>query len=367
MPTLAAQKRVCDKNQTTMKKDETKLTGLYPLLFESNFHATVWGGNHLKPMKGLAADDEPVGESWEVSAVPSSKSVVSNGPLAGQDLATLTREYGPRLTGEAVSKQYGEQFPILVKFIDAAKDLSIQVHPDDTLARQRHDTFGKTEMWYVIKSAPGAKLYSGFRAPITKEEYCRRIEEGSICDVLAAHAVKPGDVFFIPAGRVHAICGGILLAEVQQSSDVTYRIFDYNRPGLDGKPRQLHTELAKDAIDYRVYDDYCTRYEHCLNAPVPIVVNKYFVVNLLEVNIATPRALRAYDSFVIYVCVEGDCIIRVNSRDVEGEVQPVVDTIELAEGYSCLVPACVADLEVTPHNANGTSKLLEVYIDNRKD
>ncbi len=350
-----------------MKQDEAKRTGLYPLLFENNFHATVWGGNHLKPLKRLAADDEPVGESWEVSAVPGSQSVVSNGPLAGKGLATLMREYGPRLVGEAVCKQYGEQFPLLVKFIDAAKDLSIQVHPDDTLARQRHNTFGKTEMWYVIKSEPGARLYSGFKTPITKEEYVRRIEEGTICDVLASHTVKPGDVFFIPAGRVHTICGGILLAEIQQSSDITYRIFDYNRPGLDGKPRQLHTEQAMDAIDYRVYDNYCTRYEHRRNAPVPVVESKYFVVNLLEIDTATPRTLRPYDSFVIYVCMEGNCTIRVKAQDAEGEACPAVDTIELSEGYSCLVPACVADLEVTPHNANSTSKLLEVYIDNRTD
>ena len=356
---LSHEKRLCDNNNPiTMNKDNTKPEELYPLLFENNFHTTVWGGTHLKPMKKLAADDEPVGESWEISAVPSSKSIVSNGPLAGRDLATLTQEYGPRLMGEKVCQLYGEQFPILVKFIDAAKDLSIQVHPDDTLARQRHNTFGKTEMWYIIKSEPGAKLYSGFKTAITKEEYCRRIEDGTICDVLAAHEVKPGDVFFIPAGRVHAICGGILLAEIQQSSDVTYRIFDYNRPGLDGKPRQLHTEQAKDAIDYQVYDNYCTRYEHRVNTPVPIVVNKYFVVNLLEVNAATPRALRPFDSFVIYVCMEGNCTIQVKS-------EAAVKTIELAEGYSCLVPASVADLQVTPHNPNGQSKLLEVYIDNR--
>lgn len=339
---------------------------LYPLLFENNFHTMIWGGNRLKPVKNLPADEEPVGESWEVSAVDGSKSIVRNGPLAGWDLAQLTKEYGPLLLGENVYKKYGDKFPLLVKFIDAAKDLSIQVHPDDVLAKERHNTFGKTEMWYIIKAKPGAKLYSGFKSPISQYEYEKRIEDHSICNVLEEHEVKAGDVFFIPAGRVHAIGGGILLAEIQQSSDVTYRIFDYNRPGLDGKPRQLHTEMAKDAIDYKVYDDYRTHYERRLNKPVPIVVNEFFVVKLLEVDRGFHRKLYKYDSFIVYMCMEGNCTIRINStQGVDKDAMPPVTTITLTEGYSCLIPACVADLHVTPYNPNGHTKLLEVYIDNR--
>lgn len=339
---------------------------LYPLLFENNFHSVIWGGHRLKPMKHLAADNDPVGESWEISAVESSKSIVRNGPLAGVDLASLTKDYGALLLGNAVFKKYGSQFPILIKFIDAERDLSIQVHPNDTLARARHNKFGKTEMWYIMKAEPGAKLYAGFKEPISKYEYGKRIEDFSICDVLQEHEVHAGDVFYIPAGRVHAICGGILLAEIQQSSDVTYRIFDYNRPGLDGRPRELHTEWAKDALDYQVYPDYRTHYEHRINKPVPIVVNEFFVVKLLEVNRAFHRKLYKYDSFIVYMCLEGNCTIRINSTRGFGEnAEPPIRTITLTEGNSCLIPAGVADFHVTPHNDNGITRLLEAYIDNK--
>ena len=198
---------------------------VYPLLFEPNLHTIVWGGNKLRPYKGMEPSDDPIGESWEVSAVESSPCTIANGPLKGKNLIEVVKEWGKDMLGEAVYEQYGGKLPLLVKFIDAKRDLSIQVHPNDELARERHNKFGKTEMWYIIDAEPGAALYSGFNKRITKEEYKQRVEDGTICDVLAKHEVKPGDVFFIPAGRVHAICGGILLAEVQQSSDVTYRIF----------------------------------------------------------------------------------------------------------------------------------------------
>ena len=376
---------------------------LYPLLFEDNFHSTVWGGNRLKPLKGLPADDEPVGESWEVSAVPSSTSVVKNGPLAGLSLLEVVDRYGELLLGKAVTQRYGGVFPLLVKFIDARADLSIQVHPDDHLAHERHQCFGKTEMWYVMKAEPGAYLYSGLAEPISRYEYEHRVADGSICDVLARHEVKAGDVFFIPAGRIHAICGGILLAEVQQSSDVTYRIFDYNRPGLDGKPRQLHTELAVDAIDFNIPSErasvikgsmaavapqpllagqradlsvYRHEYEHVLNKPVPLIVNEFFIVKLLKVNRPFHRKLYKYDSFIIYMCLEGDCTIRINSSQGFGNdpeslfpmpLMPVKRDciIRLTEGNSCLIPASVADIYVSPRNQTGVTRLLEAYIDNK--
>ena len=344
------------------------MTPLYPLLFEANFHTIVWGGHSLKPLKGLPQDCETIGESWEVSAVPGSKSVVKNGPLAGRDLADITAEYGELLLGKAVATKYGDQFPILIKFIDAAKDLSIQVHPDDALAKARHNCFGKTEMWYVMKAEPGASLYSGFKQHISKDEYAKRIADGTICDVLQKHEVKSGDVFFIPAGRVHAICGGIMVAEIQQSSNITYRIFDYNRMGLDGKPRQLHTEEAVDAIDYSVHDDYCTHYERKINRPVPLVETSFFIVKLLEVDRSFHRKLYKYDSFIAYMCLEGDCTIRIkNTQGFGSGVMPAEeDTIvRLTEGNSCLIPASVADLYVEPNNSAGTTKLLETYIDNK--
>lgn len=344
------------------------MISLYPLLFENDFHTIVWGGRDLKPLKGLPQDSETIGESWEVSAVPGSKSVVKNGPLAGRDLADITAEYGELLLGKAVAAKYGDQFPILIKIIDAAKDLSIQVHPDDALAKARHNCFGKTEMWYVMKAAPGAALYSGFKQPVSKNEYAKRIADGTICDVLQKHEVKSGDVFFIPAGRVHAICGGLMVAEIQQSSDITYRIFDYNRVGLDGKPRQLHTEEAADAIDYSVHDDYRTNYERKNNKPVPLVETSFFIVKLLEVDRSFHRKLYKYDSFIAYMCLEGDCTIRIKSTQGFGDgVMPAEeDTIvRLTEGNSCLIPASVADLYVEPNNAAGTTKLLETYIDNK--
>lgn len=344
------------------------MISLYPLLFENDFHTIVWGGCDLKPLKGLPQDSETIGESWEVSAVPGSESVVKNGPLAGRNLASITEEYGHLLLGKAVAAKYGGKFPILVKFIDAAKDLSIQVHPNDALAKERHGCFGKTEMWYVMKAAPGAFLYSGLKQSISKYEYNKRIEDGSICDVLQRHDVKAGDVFYIPAGRIHAIGGGTMVAEIQQSSNITYRIFDYNRVGLDGKPRQLHTEEAADAIDYTVCDDYRTHYDRKMNKPVPLIVNEFFVVKLLEVNRSFHRKLYKYDSFIAYMCLEGDCTIRIKSTQGFGDgVMPAEeDTIvRLTEGNSCLIPASVADLYVEPNNAAGTTKLLETYIDNK--
>ena len=336
---------------------------LYPLLFKNNFFSKVWGGSLLKTLKGINDDDTtPIGESWEISAVPDKESVVANGSLQGRKLNELVTEYKEELIGRTVYDMYGDKFPLLIKFIDAAKDLSIQVHPNDEMAKKYHDSFGKTEMWYVMDTKPGAKLYSGFKSLISKYEYGKRIEDGSICDVLASHDIKAGDVFYIPAGRIHAICSGTLLAEVQQSSDLTYRIFDYNRPGLDGKPRALHTALASEALDYTVEDDYRTHYTHKINYPVLLAENRFFTVKLLEVNRAFHRKLYKYDSFVVYMCLEGSSDIVI--RSWKGD-EPEIKQVHLTKGMSCLVPACVADMDVVPNNENGMSKLLEVYIDNK--
>lgn len=306
-------------------------------------------------MKGLDADDEPIGESWEVSAVESSRSVISNGSLRGRDLVSVVDEYGDAVLGQAVSSKYGGKFPLLVKFIDSNSDLSIQVHPNDQLAQSRHGKFGKTEMWYVIDAKPGSYLYAGFKQGITKDEYLKRVADGSFCDVLARHEVQPGDVFYIPAGRVHAIGSGILLAEVQQSSDITYRIYDYNRLGLDGKPRELHTELAADAIDYSVKDDYLTHYRTSINHPERIIDSPYFKVKMLHVDRKFHRKMFKYDSFIIYTCINGSCEISLRESGF---------TVNLTEGHSCLIPASVADYDVIP--GDDMSKLLEIYIDNRR-
>ena len=302
----------------------------------------------------MEPSNEPIGESWEVSAVPTSTSIISNGMWAGRDLISVISEHPDAILGKAVNEKYQGKLPLLVKFIDAKKDLSIQVHPDDEMAMREHGKMGKSEMWYVIKADEGAHLYAGFSQEITPEEYQRRIADGTITDVLADHQVKPGDVFYLPAGRVHAICGGIMLAEVQQSSDVTYRIYDYNRPGMDGKPRELHTELAAKALDYHVEQNYRTEYAETDNRALHIIGSPYFDVRVMEVSEPFHRNLLKYDSFIISMCIEGDCKIRVRSTG---------DEIILHEGNSTLIPAAIADYDVTP--LNGKSRLLDAFIDNK--
>ena len=228
---------------------------MYPLKFEPLLKSVVWGGDKIMPYKGIESTVKNVGESWELSAVSGNESIVANGEFAGRNIVELIKEYKADLLGEKVYAESGETFPILVKFIDACDDLSIQVHPDDGLAAVRHNgSKGKTEMWYVVKADEGAHLMSGMSQKITPEEYVRRIEENTITDVLCDYKVKAGDVFFLPAGRVHSIGRGCFIAEIQQTSDITYRIYDFGRLGLDGKPRELHVEQSKDAVDYSVLD-----------------------------------------------------------------------------------------------------------------
>lgn len=327
---------------------------LYPLLFQPNLHTVVWGGNRICAYKGLDQQLDHIGESWEVSAVPTSRSIVANGYWAGRDLVTVVDEMPDEILGTSVSRQYGGKMPLLVKFIDSAKPLSIQVHPNDEMARREHGKSGKTEMWYVIDAQPGSFLYAGFNQEITPEEYKRRVADGTITEVLAKHEVKRGDVFYLPAGRVHAIGSGILLTEVQQSSDVTYRIFDYNRPGLDGKPRELHTELAAQALNFHVEDEYRTIYREETNAANLVIDSPFFSVRVSKVTHPFHRNLLKYDSFVISVCIQGDCKIKIRSTG---------DEIVLRSGNSCLIPAAIADYDVQP--LQGSSLVLDAFIDNK--
>ena len=326
---------------------------IYPLLFEPNLHPVIWGGNQLRSYKGLAPSDEPIGESWEVSAVPSSTSIVSNGKWKGRELTSVINEYPIAILGQKVNEKYNGKLPLLVKFIDAKNDLSIQVHPNDEMAMREHGKMGKSEMWYIIKADEGAHLYAGFKQEITPDEYQKRIADGTITEVLADHQVKAGDVFYLPAGRVHAICGGIMLAEVQQSSDVTYRIYDYNRPGLDGKPRELHTELAAKALDYHVEKNYRTEYIETDNKALHIIDSPYFDVRVMELSSSFHRDLLKYDSFIISMCLEGDCKICIRSTH---------DEIFLKQGHCTLIPARIADYDVIP--LHGTIRLLDAYINN---
>lgn len=325
---------------------------LYPLQFEANLFPVVWGGHRLKEIKGMLPDNEPIGESWEISAVPGKESIVSNGILRGKSLRELTLEYGAALLGQSVLDRYGKDFPLLFKLIDAERDLSIQVHPNDELAQKRHGCMGKTEMWYVVDARLDTYLYVGFAKNISKEEYCSRVEDGSICDVLAKYNIHQGDAFFIPAGCVHSICGGALIAEIQQSSDITYRIYDYGRLGMDGKPRELHTELAVDALDYTMHPEYVLGYQMEKNSPNVICRCDSFEVRRLTLDIPVNRRMKHHDTFVIYMCLQGECVLD--------------NTVQLRRGQSCLVPAmCAEDIVLAPTTDGSPAELLEIFIPQR--
>lgn len=333
---------------------EAQRSKLYPMLFELNLHEVVWGGSKLAQWKGLAEMDH-IGESWEVSAVESSPSVIANGTWAGYVLPEVIAKMPEAILGREVAKRYGGKLPLLVKFLDIRGNLSIQVHPDDEMAKREHGKMGKTEMWYVLDAEPGACLYSGFKQELTPEEYKKKVEDGTIVDALARHEAHVGDVFYIPSGRVHAACSGVLLAEVQQSSDVTYRIFDYNRPGLDGKPRELHTELAAKALNYKVENEYRTEYSNLENRANRVVDSPFFSVRVMELKEPFHRNLIKHDSFVITMCLKGDCKLRVRSTQAE---------VVLREGFSCLIPAAIADYDVIP--MSGRTRILDAFIDNRE-
>lgn len=329
----------------------TNTAQLYPYIFNPILRPVVWGGRRIRPFKGMEPTDENIGESWEISHVSDHYSVVANGPLAGKTIDDLLVYHGEDLLGRHVFERYGRKFPLLIKFIDARDDLSVQVHPDDRLAAERHQSFGKTEMWYVVHADPDARLYSGFSTQSSPEDYERRVAEGTIMQALAEYKVEAGDVFFLPAGRIHAIGAGCFVAEIQQTSDITYRIYDYDRPDANGRLRELHTEWAKDAIDYRMEDSYKTAYTHRSNAAVRLADCPYFRTALLEPDKPIRRDLVQEDSFVIYICVEGGLTL----TDKRGYL------LELRQGQSALVPALTADVELAPDSRTGC-KLLETYI-----
>lgn len=322
---------------------------LYPLKFRPILKPMIWGGNDIPAFKQIETDKENIGESWEVSGVKGNISVVANGALEGKALDELLREHQEKLVGKKVYDQFGNTFPLLIKFIDARSDLSIQVHPNDELARKRHDSFGKTEMWYVINAAPDAFLYTGFAKQITPEQYVQTVSDNTFTNTLQRYDVKQGDVFFLPAGRVHAIGAGCFIAEIQQTSDITYRIYDYNRKDAQGNPRELHTELAKEAIDYTLYDSYQTRYTAEKNKPIELVSCPYFTTRLLEIDKSLSCNHAQLDSFVIYICMEGACEIKDNNGN----------KVSLRQGESLLIPANTDSVEIHP---TAPTKLLETYI-----
>lgn len=323
---------------------------MYPLKFKNIFKTVVWGGEKIAPFKGVETDQKNIGESWELSGVKGHESVVANGPLAGRTITSLTEEYKGKLVGEKVYAANGTEFPLLVKFIDARDDLSIQVHPDDKLAGERHNgSKGKTEMWYVVEADEKAHLMSGLSKEITPEEYAAKVADNTITEVLHDYDVKAGDVFFLPAGRIHSIGRGCFIAEIQQTSDITYRIYDFGRLGLDGKPRELHTELSKAAIDYTVLPDYKTAYEEKRNQENEIVSCNYFTTSVYDLDKEVTKEMKGLDSFMIVICVGGNGKL----SDSEG------NTIELRQGETVLVPASTEAFTLVPE---GSMKVITSYI-----
>lgn len=298
-----------------------------PLKFTPILKSVVWGGEKIAPFKGIVTDQKNIGESWEISGVRGNESVVVNGPDAGLTLTRMIEKYGADLVGSHVYKRFGNTFPLLIKIIDAAGDLSLQVHPDDELARRRHNSLGKTEMWYIVDTEPGARIYAGLSREITPDDYTRLVEEKKIMDVVASHESAPGDIFFLPAGRIHAIGGGNLLAEIQETSDITYRVYDFDRRDANGNPRELHTELAKDAIDYTVYPEYKGSYDKAAKGETDLVECGHFDVRRVIVEGENPVTVEL-DSFVVIMCLDGQCEI-----DACGVATP------MHRGETILVPA----------------------------
>ncbi len=291
------------------------MSSLYPLKFKTIFKDKIWGGQKIKTYLHKDFGSLPnCGETWEISGVKSDVSVVADGPLEGESLAVLLEKYQAQLVGKKVYEHFGNTFPLLVKFIDANDDLSIQVHPNDELAKKRHNSFGKTEMWYVIEADPGSTLISGFNQQVSEEIYVDRLNSGHITDILNREDVKAGDVFFLPAGRVHTIGKGLLIAEIQQTSDITYRIYDFDRVDDKGNKRELHTQEALAAIDYNFYPDYKTKYQEVKNEAVELVTCPYFTTNILDFSTSTSRDYTELDSFVIHVCVEGSYVVECHGK-----------------------------------------------------
>ncbi len=331
---------------------------LYPLKFKTILKEKIWGGQNLKSTlnKSIPADKK-IGESWELSGVKGDISVVKNGFLAENELDELIEIYMGDLVGDWIYEQFGTEFPLLIKFIDANDVLSIQVHPDDELAKTRHNSNGKTEMWYVVDAEKDAELISGFNHEMDKDHYVKHLKNNELPQILNSEKVEAGDVFFIPAGRVHAIGAGIVLAEIQQTSDITYRIYDWSRKDSQGKERELHTEQALDAIDFKLYDSYKTDYVKEKNITSEIVRNRYFQTNILEFDQSVEKNYNQLDSFVIYMCLDGEFEIEYYESE----------RITIKKGETVLIPAVIEHLILNPVVQ---SKILEVYIpeqDNGKE
>ena len=310
--------------------------------------STIWGGDSIAPFKGIKTDKTAIGESWEISGVEGDESVVAAGPDKDMTLTALIDKYGEKLLGKKNFQRFGNRFPLLVKIIDAAQDLSVQVHPDDDMARRLGQANGKTEMWYVLKAKKDARLALGFTRAIGREEFRPLVESGEIENVLRFIPVRKGEAYFIPGRTVHAIGKGMMVAEIQQTSDVTYRLYDYRRKGPDGKERQLHIDLAEEASDLGFTDGTAQEYRPVADIPVCLASSPYFTTNVMHLDMEVMRDYREYDTFVILIATEGKAVVECGEEKVE-----------LSAGHSILIPASAMGVTISPDKR---FSCLETYI-----
>ncbi|GAB5564358.1 MAG: class I mannose-6-phosphate isomerase [Winogradskyella sp.] len=319
---------------------------LHPLKFQPILKDKIWGGEKLIKQFNKASNSKILGESWEISTVPNDVSIVSNGALKNKSLQELLETYKTDLLGKKNYGRFGNDFPLLIKFIDAKQDLSIQLHPDDKLAKERHNSFGKTEMWYVMQADDDANLIVGFNQKMNKETYLKHLEDKTLTQILNFDKVKEGDTYFIEAGRVHAIGAGVLLAEIQQTSDVTYRVYDWDRVDAEGNSRELHNDIAIDAFNFEMEDDFRVEYDTKQNVSNEMVSCPFFTTNFLELD-ASRSIENTHDSFLIYMCVDGEIEITTeNTKDA------------ISKGETILIPASIERFIINSDYA----KLLEVYV-----
>lgn len=330
------------------------MSDLYPLKFETVLKEKVWGGNALVTRYNKKpASSVQIGESWELSAVAENMSVISNGFLAGNNIEEIIEVYMGDITGDSIYEKFGNEFPLLIKFIEAREDLSIQVHPGNELAKERHKAYGKTEMWYILEGEKGAKIYTGFNDGVTKEMYQEALKNDKLVDLLNIESAEPGDTFFTPAGRIHAIGAGTVLIEIQQTSDITYRIFDWNRKNSGKAKRELHTDLALDAIDFTASGKSKIRKEPELNKTDNLVSCKYFNTNSLRFDTTINKEYYLNDSFVVYICISGKFHIHWDNKH---------ETV--TKGETVLLPAMIKEVKLEPV---GEAQLLEIFINSENN
>lgn len=320
---------------------------LYPLKFKPILKERLWGGTKLRDVLNKPIESDITGESWELSGVSGDISEVSNGTLQGTSLQELITLHGESLLGKSVVERFGNEFPILIKFIDAKQDLSIQLHPNDALAKRRHNSFGKTEMWYIMDANPGSQLIVGFNKDVEKTEYIESLESGNLLNLMNYEEVNEGDTFFINTGKIHAIGAGVLLAEIQQTSDITYRVYDFDRRDKDGNLRELHTSLAIDAIDYEQKNDFKVNYQKYKDVTNAMVDCPYFKTNFLDLSKNIGLDVSQRDSFIIYMCVGG-----------EAKISNDWGTTDIKKGETVLIGASSSNINIDTKGA----KLLEVTI-----